>query len=178
VGHGGRYKAYPIVGSLITGAGLALLSTVGVNTPLWQLCLWIAVIGAGIGLFMQILVLVVQNAVDQREIGTATSANNFFREIGATVGIAAVGAVFTNRLTDRLAEALVAGASKLGDSASSLTPALVRALPEPLRSNIVSAYADSLTPIFGWLVPLFVVAALLGLFLKEIPLENRTSTGH
>jgi hypothetical protein len=113
-----------------------------------------------------------------RRIGTATSSNNFFREIGATLEIAVVGSLFSNRLTDRLADAL-AGSSRGVTSSSSLIPTLVHALPQPVRTGVITAYADSLTPIFGWLVPLFVVAALIALLIRETPLTaSEPSAAH
>lgn len=173
VGKTGRYKAMTIVGTLVIAGGLTLLSTIEVDTPIWVVCSWIGVVGAGIGLFMQILLLVVQNSVDPREIGTATSANNFFREIGATIGVTAIGTAFTNRLTDRLFEVLPANASDLVPvSASGLTPAIVRAIPEPFRTGIVNSYAESLVPLFFWLVPLMLIGTLLAFLLDGTPLES------
>jgi ABC-type sugar transport system permease subunit len=126
------------------------------------------------GLIMQTIVLAVQNSVDPHELGTATSSNNFFREIGAAVGTAAFTTVFTSRLTDNLQEVfagLPEGAAPAGGG-SSLTPALVEQLPEPLRSSVVDAFANSLAPAFWYLVPLVAVGFVLALFLKEVKLSN------
>ncbi|WP_257879730.1 MDR family MFS transporter [Kocuria flava] len=162
----GRYKWMPIAGSLVVAAGLALLSTLTAGDALWHLCVFIAVLGLGLGLSMQILVLIVQNTFPLRQVGTATAANNYFRQIGATLGSAVVGSVFAGRLTDLLAQRLPAQGGTAA-STNSLTPAVVAGLPEAVRAPIVSSYNDALTPIFLWIVPLALVAALLLCFVRE-----------
>ncbi|MGW0436676.1 MDR family MFS transporter [Micromonospora sp. NPDC003197] len=171
----GRYKIYPIVGTVLLILFAALLSQVTVDTALWVVCAYLFVAGMGVGLLMQNLVLAVQNAFPTREVGTVTSANNFFREIGATLGTAIVGAAFANRLTDRLATVLPTGINGAGDvsDSHSLTPALVRALPDDLRNAVISAYADALLPVFGFSIPVLVVGLVLALILKEKPLADR-----
>ncbi|WP_432537079.1 MDR family MFS transporter [Kineococcus arenarius] len=170
----GRYKALPIAGTLVAGAGMFLMSTLELSTPLWLLCAYVAVLGAGLGLFMQIIVLAVQNAVHPREIGTATSSNNLFRELGVTVGVAVLGTIFTSRLTERLGDAIPAGAGAGAHGTSSLTPELVRSLPPAVADGVVDAYATSLTPIFLWLVPMFLLGTVIALFLPEVPLASTT----
>ncbi|GLY03774.1 MDR family MFS transporter [Actinoplanes sp. NBRC 101535] len=173
LGRTGRYKIYPIAGTALLIVDAALLSQVTVSTPLWVICGYLMLTGAGIGLMMQTLVLAVQNAFPAREVGTVTSANNFFREIGATLGTAVVGAVFADRLTDRLATALPVGASGTTDSAS-LTPALVRSLPDGVRDAVITAYSDALVPIFGYLIPVLAIGLILAVMLKEKPLATTT----
>ncbi|WP_432521673.1 MDR family MFS transporter [Kineococcus sp. SYSU DK006] len=170
----GRYKALPVVGTVVAAAAMLGMSTMDPGTPLWLLCVYVGVLGAGLGLFMQIIVLAVQNAVDPREIGTATSSNNLFRELGVTIGVAVLGTVFAGRLTDRLGAALPGGAVAGGHGTSSLTPELVRSLPADVAGGVVDAYADSLTPIFLWLVPMFLVGTVIALFLPEVPLASTT----
>jgi EmrB/QacA subfamily drug resistance transporter len=164
----GRYKWMPIAGSVMVAAGLALLSTLTAEAALWHLCAYIAVLGLGLGLSMQILVLIVQNTFPLRQVGTATASNNYFRQIGATLGSAVVGSVFAGRLADLLAQRLPAQAtSGAGGGTNSLTPAAVTALPEAIRNPIITSYNDALTPIFLWIVPLALAAALLLCFVKE-----------
>lgn len=165
----GRYKGFVVAGMLVIPVGVWLLSTLDASTPVWTLCSYLAVLGLGMGLVMQNLVLAVQNAFPQKEVGTATSSNNFFREIGATVGVAVVGAVFTNRLTDALG---AIGSDIGGVDAESITPAIVRALPDALRDQVVNAYADSLLPIFLALVPVVLVGTVLALFLPNRRLRD------
>jgi len=166
----GRYRVYPIAGTVIVGLAIFLLSTMDVSTPLWLLCGIVFLLGAGVGMMMQTLVLAVQNDFPAADVGTATSANNFFREIGATLGMAVVGAIFTNRLTDQLAARLPAG-NAVGNT-NSLTPAMVHALPDPLRDAVVLSYQQALTPVFRYLVPVFAVGLVLALLLPEKRLSN------
>ena len=131
----GRYKWMPIVGSLGVAVALLLLSTISPTTPVWMICVYIAIMGAGLGLSMQILVLIVQNTFPNRVVGTATASNNYFRQIGATLGSAVVGSLFTARVGELLLERLPAGGAALEGGANSLTPELVSALPAALQSG-------------------------------------------
>jgi hypothetical protein len=123
---------------------------------------------------MQTIVLAVQNSVDPHEIGTATSANNFFREIGAAVGVALFSSIFTSRLSERLTTlfAGVPASAGVGSGSSSLTPAIVAKLPEPLHSGVINAYAGALAPAFWYLVPLVALAFVLTLFMREVKLSD------
>ncbi len=171
----GRYKAYPIAGTLVTIVALLAFTTLTAQTPLWLICVYLFVLGAGMGLIMQVVVLVVQNAVDPEMIGTATSTNNYFREVGASLGVAIFGALFTNRLSEKLMDVFSgagANAAEAGQATSSLDPQTLSSLPQALRDGIVDAYAGSLAPVFWYLVPFLVVAFALALFLKQIPLSD------
>ena len=165
----GRYKWAPIISMIITAGGVFLLSTLTVDTPTWVLMAYLFVLGAGIGTGMQNLILIVQNTFPGREVGTATASNNFFRQIGASLGSAVVGSIFTSRLVDLLGERLPASATQGAGAtdANSLTPDLVKHLPQQIQDIIVGAYNDALTPIFLYLVPLLAVAFILVLFVKE-----------
>ena len=122
------------------------------------------------------MVLAAQNAVPADQIGTATSTNNYFREVGATLGVAVFGTLFTSRLADNLSGALADNAPQAAQagitSPDTLVPDAVQAAGEPLKSAIVDAYANSLAPVFWYLVPILAVAFLLALALKEIPLSE------
>ncbi len=168
----GRYKWMPIVGALFVAAALALLSTMTPQTPLWVFCSYLAVMGIGLGTSMQILVLIVQNTFHVRMVGTATASNNYFRQIGATLGSAFVGSLFATRLFDLLGERLPAAAVSAGGGAHSLTPDAVKHLPDAIRIIIDQAYSDALTPLFLWMVPLALMAFVLLLFIKEVPLAT------
>lgn len=171
----GKYKAFPITGMAITTLGLAWLTTITGDMSMVLFGAMIFALGAGLGLVMQTVVLAVQNSVDPHELGTATSANNFFREIGAAVGTALFSTIFTTRLSERL-ESVFAGAGSAGidtgGSAESLTPALVSQLPEPLHDGVVTAYTEALAPAFWYLVPLLAVGFVLTLFLREVKLSD------
>lgn len=171
----GRYRMYPIAGMAISTLGLVWMTRLTGDISMLLFGTMIFVLGAGLGLVMQTIVLAVQNSVDPHELGTATSANNFFREIGAAVGVALFSTVFTGRLSDRL-EPLFAGApaggATGGDPAASLTPAVLDALPEQLRQGVVDAFADALAPAFWYLVPILALGFVLTLFLREVALSD------
>ncbi|WP_426625683.1 MDR family MFS transporter [Leifsonia sp. McL0607] len=172
----GRYKWAPIAGTLTTAVGLFLLSTMSATTAVWVTCLYLAVMGLGLGLCMQNLILVVQNTFPNSMVGTATATNNYFRQIGSSLGAAIVGTVFTSRLADLLTQRLSAGGSAAAGASNEFTPGSVKHLPAAIRDIIVASYADALTPIFLAMVPLMVVATLLVVFLREVPL--RTTIDH
>ncbi|MGF0116316.1 MDR family MFS transporter [Promicromonospora sp. Marseille-Q5078] len=169
----GRYKMYPVAGLLIVGLSMVWLTTLSGDMSMWVFGAMIFTLGAGMGLVMQTIVLAVQNAVDPHELGTATSANNFFREIGAAVGSALFTTIFTTRLTDNLRDVFagVPGGTG-GASESGLTPAQVQQMPEPFKSGVIDAYADSLAPSFWYLVPLVAVGLVLAIFLPVIKLSD------
>ncbi|MBO0829310.1 MAG: MFS transporter [Streptosporangiales bacterium] len=168
----GRYKIFPILGTAVAAGGLALLSLMSVDSSRLTNGLYFAVLGLGIGLVMQVLILVVQNSAPRQDMGSATAAANYFRQIGASLGASIVGAIFTHRLTDKLDTIIPRGAHVKVPDANSITPAVLRRLPPPLRDEFIKAYADSLTPVFLYLVPLVGVAFILAWFLKEIPLRS------
>lgn len=171
----GRYRQYPIIGMSLGCVALILLTTMTEQTPLWLICSMIFLLGAGLGFVMQVLVLAVQNAVDPGDVGVATSSSNYFREIGAAVGTAWFGALFTGRLTDRMAETVAghpAQAASSGFDPTAMTPAAVDTLPEPLHTAVISAYADSLAPALWYVIPLFAVGVIATLFLPNVTLSN------
>jgi EmrB/QacA subfamily drug resistance transporter len=170
----GRYKALPIIGTVITAGALALLSTMTATMPVWQICSYLAIMGIGLGMAMQILILIVQNTFPNAEVGTATASNNYFRQIGATIGSAAVGSIFVANLKHLIATRLPidAGSGSSGGGLNSFTPALVKSLKPAVRHIIVGAYNDALTPVFLYMVPLMLIASVLLLFVKEKPLAT------
>jgi EmrB/QacA subfamily drug resistance transporter len=171
----GRYRIYPIVGTVVTGAAMALMTTLSAETPIWLICSFLFVFGAGLGLIMQVVVLVVQNAVDASMVGTATSTNNYFREVGASLGVAVFGTIFTTRLSENLRGVFTGAGASAADAqaaASTIDPDVLEALPAPLRDGVVAAYADALAPVFWYLLPFIAVAFLLSLLLKQIPLSD------
>lgn len=171
----GRYKMYPIVGTIITGVAMVAMTTLAATTPIWLICVYLFVFGAGLGLIMQVVVLVAQNAVDASMVGTATSTNNYFREVGASLGVAVFGTIFTTRLTDNLTDVFTAAGSDPSAAAtatSTLDPQTLATLPDAVRDGVVTAYADALAPVFWYLLPFIAIALLLSLFLKRIPLSD------
>ncbi|MEU0716543.1 MDR family MFS transporter [Streptomyces lavendulocolor] len=165
----GRWKIFPVLGTAVTALGLVLLHRMEVSSSDWEMSLYFFVFGAGLGLVMQVLVLVVQNAVAYEDLGVATSGATFFRSIGASFGVAVFGTVFTNRLTGKLAEALEGRELPPGAGADQLAadPRAIAALPPGLRPAVLNAYATSITDVFLYAAPVVVVAFLFALLLKE-----------
>jgi len=168
----GRYKWMPLLSLALVGVSLYLLSTLTAGTSLWLTCFYTFVHGLGMGISFQILVLIVQNSFSVAEVGTATGAHSFFRQIGASFGSAAIGTLFTGRLMELLPQRLAAaGFAPTGATdPHSLTPALVNQMPEELKTIIVSSYNDALAPVYLYIVPLMVAGFALLLFVKEKPL--------
>jgi EmrB/QacA subfamily drug resistance transporter len=171
----GKYKMFPILGAAFTMAAMFWMTTLAASTPIWVICVQLFLFGAGLGLIMQVVVLVVQNSVPADQIGTATSTNNYFREVGAAMGVAIFGSIFTNRLSESLTGAFTgagASAEQAAQSTSTLDPQALNQLPEQLRDAIVNAYAESLAPVFWYLIPFIALALVLALTLKQIPLSD------
>ncbi|WP_069169624.1 MFS transporter [Streptomyces griseus] len=166
----GRYRLYPLVGGAVSAVGMWLLSLLDTATSALQYGVWQAVLGIGIGLVMSILVLAVQNSVRPSDLGTATSAHNYFRQIGGSVGAAIFGTLFAGRLADALEVRLPSGAD-LPDP-ESITPQLVHAMEPALRDAYIQAYADAMPRIFLYLVPVLLLGLFLAFFLKEKPLVS------
>ncbi|WP_234101902.1 DHA2 family efflux MFS transporter permease subunit, partial [Streptomyces venezuelae] len=174
----GHYKIYPLLGGALSVLGMWLLSRMDVDTPRPQYSLWQAVLGTGIGLVMPVLVLAVQNSVRPADVGTATSAHNYFRQIGGSVGAAVFGTLFASRLDDALGDRLtgvLAGGTTALPPAESITPQTVHTLPPAVRDAYIQAYADAMPRIFLYLVPVLVLGLVLAFFLKEKPLVSHHS---
>ncbi|HZX39250.1 MAG TPA: MFS transporter [Streptomyces sp.] len=174
ISRSGRYKIYAVLGSAISVAGMLLLSRLEADTPRLEYSIWQAVLGVGIGLVMPVLILAVQNAAPPADLGAATSASNYFRQIGGSVGAAVFGTLFADRLTYALADRLPAGAG-LPDP-ESITPQLVHAMPPALRDGYIQAYADAMPRIFLHLVPVLALGLVIAFFLKEKPLVSHNAS--
>lgn len=172
----GKYKMYPMVGIVLVIISIILLHTLTINTSLLHLGVYLFILGSGLGLSMQVLVLIVQNSLPLSVVGSATAVNNFFRQIGGSIGSALIGGLFVGNLTRLMTERMPAEAasqlSSLGVSENNLTPALVNQLPESIHDIIVGAYNDALTPTFLYLLPLAIIAWVLLFFVKEVKLRE------
>lgn len=171
----GNYKWSPVVGFVLVMLALFLFSTMTPDTQLWQSSTYMIIMGLGLGAVMQILVIIIQNSVSHKEVGVATSTNNFFREIGASLGGAFVGGLFSHKLVELLTEKLPAGATT---GANSLTPAIVDGLPDALRAIVVQSYNDAFTPIFAYMIPLFAVGLIMLLFIKQVSITDIEKIEH
>ena len=170
----GRYKWMPIASCAVAAVGFVLLSRLAPGTPLPVAGAFLFVLGFGIGLGQQILVLIVQNEFPHAIVGTATAANNFFRQIGSTLGASLVGALFTSRLAADLAAQL----PRVDNiNMNRITPEYVQHLAQPEQGLIATAYSDALVPIFLYVVPLLIVGFVLMLTLKEHPLATSVDHG-
>ncbi|ALC23462.1 DHA2 family efflux MFS transporter permease subunit [Streptomyces pristinaespiralis] len=170
----GRWKVFPIAGTAVTALGLLLLHQLEANSSTWQMSLYFFVFGAGLGLVMQVLVLVVQNAVGYEDLGVATSGATFFRSIGASFGVAIFGTIFTNRLEHKLTDALAGQRVPPGAGAAELAadPRAIAELPADLRPSVLNAYSTAITDVFLYALPVVALAFLIAWFLKEDKLRG------
>ncbi|KVW21451.1 disulfide bond formation protein DsbA [Burkholderia ubonensis] len=165
----GRYRAFPIAGTLVGGVAMALLSTLSLATPLSTMYGYMALLGIGLGMVMPVLVLAVQNTIDFRHMGVATSGVTLFRSIGGSLGVAAFGALFSNGLQTRLATMLPAGA----ELPPSLGPAAVHRLPDAVRDAYLHAFAGSLHVVYLAAAAVIAIAFVLAWFVEDAPLRKR-----
>jgi MFS family permease len=167
----GRYRMFPILGTAVMTIGLFLLSTLSVATPSLTASGYMMVLGIGLGMVMQVLVLAVQNNVDFRDLGVATSGTTLFRSAGGSIGVSLFGAIFAASLAGRLASVFPAGASApaAGD------PAAVARLPAAARALYLHAFTDALHPVFLSAAAIAALAFLLTFLLREAPLRGPRS---
>ena len=164
----GRYRPFPIVGTLLMTIAMFLLAGISVSMPIWQTALYMLVLGFGLGMTMQVLVLAAQNAVPYELLGVATSGSTLFRQVGGSIGVAIFGAIFAHELSQHLDAAFPPGTPR----PTAASPELVERLPEALHSAYVSAFAASLRPVFAAAAGVAVLAFLLSWLLKEAPLRK------
>jgi MFS family permease len=158
----GRYKAFPVAGTALAALGLALLATVGSTTPLPLVLGALLLIGLGVGMVMQVMILVAQNGAEHRDLGTATSAVTFLRQIGASTGVALIGTLITSRFAAALPEGTNPRAVTV------LDPGQLAHLPAAVRD----AFGAAVPPVFGLVAPLLVLALVLAIALPTQPLRE------
>ena len=169
VGRTGRYKIFPVVGTAVMAVAFVLLSQMGVHTPIWRQSMCLFILGIGIGLCMQVLILTVQNTVNFEDLGVATSGVTFFRTIGSSFGAAIFGSLFANFLDDRIGPALAASGAP---AIAAQSPQALHKLPAEMVAPIINAYADSLGKVFLCAAPVALVGFIVALTLKEVPLNE------
>jgi EmrB/QacA subfamily drug resistance transporter len=173
ISRSGRYRSFPIVGSAITVFGFFLLSRLSEDTGLVQAGVSMLVLGVGVGLTMQVPVLAVQNAVNPRDMGTATAGVNFFRSIGGALGVAIFGSILSNRLSyylPRLLPPEVLGS--MGRESLTASPERLRELPPQIYQGVVEAFANSVQTVFLVALPVALIAFLLAWFLPDRELRS------
>ena len=168
----GRYKALPIIGAAVMTGGMVLLTQLGTGTTRLTSALFFVVLGTGMGFLMQITTLVVQNSVELRDMGVASSSRAFFQQIGGSIGVAAFGAVFARRLTETLG-ARLPGAHLAGSGSGQLNPVVVNHLPAVIRHDVFYAITHAVTSVFWFAAPCAAAVFLLSWFIKEVPLRGR-----
>ena len=182
----GHYKRFPVMGLALMTVGIGMLSTLNETTPFWQLSIYAILIGAGLGLSMQTIVIALQNSVDMKDLGIATSANTFFRSIGSTIGVALFGSLYASRLAINLPKgveelaatnpAALAGATPEAFEQLKNNTAVIETFTPELQAVIYQAFVQSFHVVFLAAVPLTVLGFVLALFLREVPL--RTGAEH
>ncbi|GAA3362695.1 MFS transporter [Streptomyces antimycoticus] len=176
----GRWKAWLVIGGVLVTAGLGLLGTIRYDTPYWHMAIYMALMGLGIGMMMQNLVLATQNQVAPQDLGAASAVVTFFRSLGGAVGVSALGAVLANRVTHYVKD----GLADLGPKGAALGHAgtggggipNVKALPEPIRTITESAYGHGVADVFLFAAPAALLGLLLTLFIKEVALKTNSGS--
>jgi MFS family permease len=171
----GRYKIYPLIGTFLLALGLWLLSTMDTETTFLETSIYMLLLGLGVGQVLQVLVIALQNAVDARDLGIATSAATFFRSLGGSFGTALFGAILTAQLTSNLAGVLPGGAGTVGDLTASVDA--IAHLPDDIRDLVIGVFSDAITAAFAVAVPIALFALILILFLPERPLRDEAHVG-
>ena len=182
----GHYKRFPIAGLAIMSIGLALMSTLSETTPFWQLAIFAVMIGMGLGLSMQTIVIALQNAVKPQELGIATSSNTFFRSIGSTIGVAIFGAIYANRLAHYMPEEIGKLAKSNPAALEGVTPekidairnntAIIKTFSPELQASIYHAFVHSFHIVFLSALPVTLLGLFLAFFLRETPLRTNDPT--
>ncbi|MGW4300809.1 MFS transporter [Streptomyces sp. NPDC004646] len=173
----GRWKAWLVSGGVLVTAGLLLLGGIRYDTDYWKMAIFMALLGLGIGMMMQNLVLATQNQVSPADLGSASSTVTFFRSLGGAVGVSALGAVMAHRITHYVKDGISALSPKyqaaLAGSGSTDTIPDMNKLPAPLRTLMESAYGHGIADVFFIAGLLAAVAFLITLFIKEVPLRTK-----
>jgi EmrB/QacA subfamily drug resistance transporter len=170
----GKYKVFPIAGTAVAALGMYLLSSLDSTTGSGVAALHMLVLGLGLGMVMQVLVLATQNAVSYDQLGVATSGATLFRSIGGSLGTAVLGAIFSGRLTAELADKLPGGAG--GGTEGGVNPAQIAQLPTPLHDAYISSFTDALNVVFLVATAVMVLAFVMAWFIREQPLRSTVET--
>ena len=178
----GHYKRFPIAGTAIMTVGLLLMTRLQIVTPYWQVAIYAVLIGMGLGLSMQTIVIALQNAVEMRDMGVATSSNTFFRSLGAVFGTALFGSILTNRLAHYMQSGFaelaknnpqaLAGFDQSQLKALSNNSALIKQLPAEVQTTVLQSFVNSFHFVFFTAAPVTLAGFILALMLKELPLRT------
>jgi EmrB/QacA subfamily drug resistance transporter len=167
----GKYKIFPILGGVGMTAGLLLLTQLGITTSLVVSGLYFAVLGIGMGFLMNMTTIIVQNSVEPRDMGVASSSRTFFQQIGGSIGVSIFGVIFARKLTAEM-HARVPGVH-LNSGGGQFNPVTVNRLPATIRHDVFFAITHAVQSVFVWAVPSAVAVFVLAWFVKEVPLRGR-----
>jgi MFS family permease len=174
----GRYKWWPMVGLPVAAIGMAMLSQLTPDTAKWYVSLGMFLLGAGIGMTMQVMVLAVQNSLPMRQMGVGTAANNFMRSMGSVIGVSLFGVLFNNEIRAALKELAAAGNDpRVVGGILQSSPGKIQELPSGIKDVVTSHVATGVAHIFLYAIPMVLVAFVLLLFLKEVPLRSTRNIG-
>ncbi|MFE6282956.1 MFS transporter [Streptomyces sp. NPDC057877] len=176
----GRWKAWLLAGGVLVTGGLGLLGTIRYDTAYWHVGAYMALLGLGVGMMMQNLVLCTQNQVAPSDLGAASSVVTFFRSLGGAVGVSALGAVLSHRITDHLEDGIAtldpryaAALAESGSGTGSIPD--MDALPGPLRAVVEGAYGHGIADVFLYAAPVALLALVFSVFIKEVPLRTSSA---
>ena len=165
----GHYKRFPVIGTLIMTLGILAMTRLEIDTPYWQIAIYAIMVGMGLGLSMQTIVIALQNSVDLKDMGVATSSNTFFRSLGSVFGTAFFGAILTNRLTHYIAQAGLGGG---GESSITSNTAAIKKLPADVQVKILESFVKAFHFVFFTAAPVTLLGFFLALMLREVPLRT------
>ena len=178
----GKYKRFPIIGLTLMTTGILLMSTLNETTPFWRLSIFAILIGAGLGFSMQTIVIALQNSVDFKDMGVATSSNTFFRSVGSTVGVAIFGSIYASRLKHYLPLAIQKTAATDPAAMAGATPqkfaqiqnnsAILKTFSPTLQHNVLHSFVQSFHVVFLAAAPVTAIGLVFAFMLKETPLRS------
>jgi MFS family permease len=180
----GKYRIFPILGTITMSLGLLFMTTLSVDTPYWQLSIYSIIVGAGLGASMQTIVIALQNAVDFKDLGIATSSNTFFRSLGGAFGTAIFGTILSHQVTKNLESGFQNLAATNPGQLANLDPGLIgtlqnnteaiATLPAPVQSTVLESFMGAFHTVFWAAFPVVLIGFVFALFLKEKPLQSST----
>ncbi|MEN9680051.1 MAG: hypothetical protein RLZ57_1180 [Actinomycetota bacterium] len=165
----GHYKRFPIIGTFLMTIGILAMTRLEIDTPYWQISIYAVIVGMGLGLSMQTIVIALQNSVELSDMGVATSSNTFFRSLGSVFGTAFFGAILTNRLAHYLAASGLKGG---GEASITNNTALIKKLPPEVQTTILESFVKAFHFVFYTAAPVTALGFALALMLKEVPLRT------
>lgn len=178
----GKYKIFPILGTITMSLGLLLMTQLEVDTPYWQLSIYAVIVGAGLGASMQTIVIALQNAVDFKDLGIATSSNTFFRSLGGAFGTAIFGTILSTQIGKNLESGFATLAATNPDKLAAVDPSIlsslennteaIATLPVDVQNTVLEAFMNSFQVVFWAAFPVVAIGFLFALFLREKPLQD------